>query len=334
MKVSPLCLGCMTYGVPERGDHPWTTTGRTKPAADPEGRRVGDQLLRHCQRLFGRNLRGNRRPGAEGFHAPRRGGDRHQSLLRDEQGTKRRWAVPQSDSSPRSMRACGGSVSITWICTRSIVGITPRPIEETLEALHDVVKSRQGALPRRILDVRLAVQQGAGPRATQAAGRRSSACRISTTCCTARRSARCCRCAPIERIAVLPWSPLARGRLARARNAETTRTQTDPYADKLFAATEESDRRVVEQVDAIATAHGVPRAQVALAWASGKTIVTAPIIGASKPQHLDDAVAALDAQAERGRGRTTRSTVRAARRGRPSLMRLMITSERRCDFLT
>ena len=92
----------------------------------------------------------------------------------------------------------------------------------------------------------------------------------------------------------MPWSPLARGRLARPWNTETARTKTDPYAKILFAASEESDRKVVEQVDAIAEARGVPRAQVALAWLMQKSAVTAPIIGASKPQHLDDAVAALE----------------------------------------
>ena len=96
-----------------------------------------------------------------------------------------------------------------------------------------------------------------------------------------------------ERIAVLPWSPLARGRLARSSETETPRTQTDIYADKLFAASTESDREVVEQVAAIAAARDVPRAQVALAWVAQKSVVTAPIVGASKPQHLDDALAAL-----------------------------------------
>jgi aryl-alcohol dehydrogenase-like predicted oxidoreductase len=96
-----------------------------------------------------------------------------------------------------------------------------------------------------------------------------------------------------ERIAVLPWSPLARGRLARPWDAETHRTQTDTYGNKLFAASLESDRKVVEQVGAIAAAREVPLAQVALAWVAQKSIVTAPIVGASKPQHLDDALAAL-----------------------------------------
>ena len=96
-----------------------------------------------------------------------------------------------------------------------------------------------------------------------------------------------------ERIAVVPWSPLARGRLTRAWDTETARTRTDEYGNKMYAATVEGDRKIVEQVAAIAAARGVPKAQVALAWLAQKPFVTAPIVGASKPQHLDDAVAAL-----------------------------------------
>src|SRR5258708_17054003 len=96
-----------------------------------------------------------------------------------------------------------------------------------------------------------------------------------------------------ERIAVVPWSPLARGRLTRVWESETTRSRTDEYGNKLYVSTVEGDRKVVEQVGAIAAARGVPQAQVALAWVAQKPFVTAPIVGASKPQHLDDAAPAL-----------------------------------------
>jgi aryl-alcohol dehydrogenase-like predicted oxidoreductase len=77
------------------------------------------------------------------------------------------------------------------------------------------------------------------------------------------------------------------------RKAQTARTQTDEFGNKLYAGTVDADRKVVEQVAAIAAARGVPKAQVALAWIRQKPFVTAPIVGASKPQHLEDAVAAL-----------------------------------------
>jgi aryl-alcohol dehydrogenase-like predicted oxidoreductase len=95
-------------------------------------------------------------------------------------------------------------------------------------------------------------------------------------------------------IGVIPWSPLARGRLTREWDSQTDRTRTDRYVDKFFPLAAEADRKVAEAVATVAAARGVPRAQVALSWLIGKPGVTAPIIGATKPQHLDDAVAALD----------------------------------------
>jgi aryl-alcohol dehydrogenase-like predicted oxidoreductase len=94
-------------------------------------------------------------------------------------------------------------------------------------------------------------------------------------------------------IGVLPWSPLARGRLTREWDAETPRIRSDQYGSKLYTSAIDSDRRIVGEVAAIAAARGVPKAQVALAWVAQRSVVTAPIVGASKPHHLDDAVAAL-----------------------------------------
>jgi aryl-alcohol dehydrogenase-like predicted oxidoreductase len=96
-----------------------------------------------------------------------------------------------------------------------------------------------------------------------------------------------------EGIGVIPWSPLARGRLTRDWDEATHRSQTDAFGKTLYERTAESDRKVVERVAEIASERGVPRAQVALAWVLAKQQVTAPIVGASKPGHLDDAVAAL-----------------------------------------
>lgn len=95
-----------------------------------------------------------------------------------------------------------------------------------------------------------------------------------------------------EGIGIIPWSPMARGRLTRDWNETTRRSDADEFGRKLYAATEEADRRIVERVAEVAKARGVSRAQVALAWVLAKPVVTAPIIGASKPHHLTDAVAA------------------------------------------
>jgi 1-deoxyxylulose-5-phosphate synthase len=96
-----------------------------------------------------------------------------------------------------------------------------------------------------------------------------------------------------EGIGVIPWSPLARGRLTRDWDESTGRQETDEVLKRLYSATAEADRKVAERVAEIATKRGVPRAQVALAWVAQNPFVTAPIVGASKPHHLDDAVAAL-----------------------------------------
>ena len=95
-----------------------------------------------------------------------------------------------------------------------------------------------------------------------------------------------------EGIGVIPWSPMARGRLTRDWAETTKRSETDEFGRTLYGATEEADRKVVDRVAALAKARGVSRAQVALAWVLSKPVVTAPIIGASKPHHLTDAVAA------------------------------------------
>jgi aryl-alcohol dehydrogenase-like predicted oxidoreductase len=96
-----------------------------------------------------------------------------------------------------------------------------------------------------------------------------------------------------EGVGVIPWSPLARGRLTRDLDESTERAQTDEFGKKLYAKTEGADRAVIEQVAKLAKERGVPRAQIALAWVLSKPVVTAPIIGATKPHHLEDAIASL-----------------------------------------
>jgi aryl-alcohol dehydrogenase (NADP+) len=94
-----------------------------------------------------------------------------------------------------------------------------------------------------------------------------------------------------EGIGVIPWSPLARGRLTRPWDASTARSDTDEFGRTLYR---EEDRAIVEQVAKIADARGVSRAQVALGWLLSKPVVTSPIVGATKAQHLQDAIDAVD----------------------------------------
>jgi aryl-alcohol dehydrogenase-like predicted oxidoreductase len=167
------------------------------------------------------------------------------------------------------------------------------PIEETLEALHDVVKAGKvrylGASSMYAWQfgkaLHLARQRGWTPFVSMQNFYnllyREEEREMLPLCADAG-------------VAVLPWSPLARGRLTRDWDTETERTRTDVYGNSLFSHHVEADRKVVEAVANIASSRGIPRAQVALAWLLQKPRVTAPIIGASKPQHLDDALAALE----------------------------------------
>ena len=97
-----------------------------------------------------------------------------------------------------------------------------------------------------------------------------------------------------EGLGLIPWSPLARGKLAHPTDTATVRSKTDEFATRLYGGTIDSDAKVIARVREIAAAHGVPPARIALAWLLQKPGITAPIIGASKPQHLQDAVAALN----------------------------------------
>lgn len=104
-----------------------------------------------------------------------------------------------------------------------------------------------------------------------------------------------------EGIGVIPWSPLARGRLARPWQAPSTsdRVSHDRTAQRLYSATEDADRLVVDAVGRVAEARGLSRAQVALAWTLQRPGITAPIVGATRPAHLDDALAALSVRLDR-----------------------------------
>jgi aryl-alcohol dehydrogenase-like predicted oxidoreductase len=95
-------------------------------------------------------------------------------------------------------------------------------------------------------------------------------------------------------VGVIPWSPLARGALTRPWASTTGRSETDAFGKTLYHQTEESDRKIVDAVAAVAAARGVSRAQIALAWVAQQDAVTAPIVGATKSGHLDDAAAAVE----------------------------------------
>jgi 1-deoxyxylulose-5-phosphate synthase len=166
------------------------------------------------------------------------------------------------------------------------------PIEETLEALYDVVKVGKarylGASSMFAWQFCKALQVARGRGWTQFVSMQNHYNLLQRE--EEREMLPLCAA---EGIGVLPWSPLARGRLARPWGEQTERMASDDVSRKLYDATLEADRPVVERLGEVAQKRGVPRAQVALAWVLSKPVVTAPIIGASKPGHLEDAIAAL-----------------------------------------
>jgi aryl-alcohol dehydrogenase-like predicted oxidoreductase len=296
LKVSELCLGCMTYGVPERGDHPWTL---------PEEQ--SRPLIRQAVDL-GINYFDTANAYSDGTSEEIVGRALKDFTRRDEAVIATKVYFPMSNG-PN-----GGGLSRKAIFTAIDDSLRrlgtdyvdlyqihrwdySTPIEETLEALHDVAKSGKarylGASSMHAWQfsktLHLAKQHGWTPFVSMQNHYnllyREEEREMMPLCVD-------------ERIGVIPWSPLARGRLTRDWDSKTARTQTDEYGNKLYVDTADADRRVVVQVAKIAAARGVPKAQVALAWVAQKPFITAPIIGASKPQHLTDAVEALTLKLE------------------------------------
>jgi aryl-alcohol dehydrogenase-like predicted oxidoreductase len=166
------------------------------------------------------------------------------------------------------------------------------PIEETLEALHDIVKAGKvrylGASSMHAWEFAKALhlqRQHGWARFVSMQDRYNLLAREEE-----REMLPLCA---DEGVGTIVWSPLARGRLAREADAATARTERDPFADMLYTQ-ESSDRAIIEAVATIARARGASRAQIALTWLWGNPVVVAPIVGARKPSHLDDAVASLE----------------------------------------
>jgi aryl-alcohol dehydrogenase-like predicted oxidoreductase len=166
------------------------------------------------------------------------------------------------------------------------------PIEETLEALHDVVKAGKARYIGASSMYAFEFAQALAVAERHGWTRFVSMQNFLNLLYREEEREMLPLCAK-EGIGVIPWSPLARGRLTRDFDAKTARSETDEFGKRLYAETARADRKVVENVAKLAAKRGVPRAQIALAWVLAKPGVTAPIIGATKLGHLDDAVPAL-----------------------------------------
>jgi aryl-alcohol dehydrogenase-like predicted oxidoreductase len=167
------------------------------------------------------------------------------------------------------------------------------PIEETMEALHDIVKAGKA----RYLGASsmYAWQFARAQETARSHGwTRFIAMQNQLNLLYREEEREMLPLCSAEGVGVIPWSPLARGRLTRPWGESTVRSQTDVVGKALYKSEDEADRAVVGAVQALAAAHGVPMASIGLAWHFTKPAVTAPIIGATKPGHIADAVRALD----------------------------------------
>jgi aryl-alcohol dehydrogenase-like predicted oxidoreductase len=292
LDVSRLCLGCMTYGIPDRGNHAWTLDEETSRSilraaveaginffdtanvySDGTSEEIVGRALKDFTRrdevVIATKVHGRMRPGPNGA------------------GLSRKAIMAEIDA---SLTRLGTDYVDLYQIHRFDYDV---PIEETLEALHDVVKAGKA---RYIgASSMFAWQFATMLHVSEANGWTRFATMQNYLNLLYREEER--EMLPLcdaEGVGVIPWSPLARGRLTRDWDETTGRSQTDEFGKTLYAHTVEADRKVVETVATIAKERDVPRAQVALAWVLAKPEVSAPIIGASKTAHLDDAIAALE----------------------------------------
>jgi len=295
LDVSPVCLGCMSYGEPGRGAHPWSLDEEaSRPffrraveaginffdTADVYSAGSSEEITGRALRDFARRdeivlatkVHGRMRPGPNGA------------------GLSRKAIMTGIDASLARL-------GTDYVDLYQIHRWDPTvPIEETLEALHDVVKAGKaryiGASSMYAWQFSKALYLSGARGWTRFATMqnhynllyREEEREMLPLCAD-------------QGIGVIPWSPLARGRLTRDWDAGTARSATDEFGQSLYAA---GDRQIAEQVAKVAQGRGVSRAQIALAWVAGRPGVTAPIVGATRPEHLDDAIAALGIQLTAG----------------------------------
>lgn len=290
LEVSRICLGCMTYGDPDRGNHAWTLP---EDESRPFLRKALDDGINFfdtanvysdgsSEEIVGRALT-EFAVRDEIVLATKVNGRMHEGP--NGAGLSRKAIFAQIDHSLRRL-------GTDYVDLYQIHRFDPHtPIEETAEALSDVVKAGKaryiGASSMWAWQFAkyLHVQEKYG-------WTRFVSMQNHYNLLNREEEREMIPLCADEGIGVIPWSPLARGRLTRDPDVTTTRSEADNFGRTLYD--EEADRAVVAAVARIASERGVPRAQVALAWMLARPGVTAPIIGASKLSHLEDAVAAVD----------------------------------------
>ncbi|MFC5452883.1 aldo/keto reductase [Paenibacillus aestuarii] len=292
LKVSRLCLGCMSYGMPDRGSHAWTLDEeRSRPfirkaldlginffdtanvysdgtSEEIVGRALND-FARREDVVIATKVHGRMSPAPNGA------------------GLSRKAILSEVDQSLKRL-------GTDYIDLYQIHRWDPEtPIEETMEALHDVVKSGKaryiGASSMyawQFLKAQHTAEKNGWTKFVSMQNHLNLLYREEE-----REMLPLCKDIGVG---VIPWSPLARGRLTRPWDESSERSESDLFGQTLYTAAIDADKAIVEIVARIAANRGVNQAQVALAWVLAKSPVTAPIIGATKLSHLEDATAALE----------------------------------------
>lgn len=291
LKVSRLCLGCMTYGEPQPKKHAWTLPEEQARPLIKQALEAGINFFDTAniysagssEEILGRAIRDFSRR-EEVVIATKVNNPMRKDA--NAAGNSRKAIMTEID---HSLRRLGTDYIDLYQIHRWDY---TTPIEETLEALHDVVKAGKA---RYIGASSMYAYQFA--KALYLADRHGWTRFVSMqnhyNLLYREEEREMMRLCAEEGVGIIPWSPLARGRLTRDFDEQTFRSQHDIFGANLHRNLGDADRAVTEAVAAVAAARGVPRAQVALSWVAHKSPVTAPIIGASKPVHLEDAVAAL-----------------------------------------
>jgi 1-deoxyxylulose-5-phosphate synthase len=292
LEVSRIVLGCMSFGDPNRGTHEWslgldearpffrqaieagiTTFDTANVYSLGSSEEITGRLLAEfAQRddvVIATKVHGRMGPGPKGS------------------GLSRAAIMAQVEQSLRRLNT-------DYLDLYQIHRYDPDvPIEETLEALHDLVKSGKvryiGASSMatwRFVQAQYVADLNGWTRFVSMQDQYNLLMREEE-----REMLPFCL---DQGIGVLPWSPLARGRLTRDWEQTTRRAETDRFGQTLYRQAVDADRKIVDAVREVAAARGVPRAQVALAWLLHQPAVTAPIVGATRPEHIADAVAAVE----------------------------------------
>ena len=291
LDVSELCLGSMSFGIPERGNAPWSLNEEKSRPIIKKALELGINFFSTAnmysdgtsEEILGRALKDFAHRDevviATKVFVPMRKGP-------NAMGLSRKAIMTEVDNSLRRL-------GTDYIDLYQIHRWDPNtPIEETMETLHDLVKVGKvryiGASSMsawQFAKAQHVAERNGWTRFISMENRLNLLYREEE-----REMLPFCK---DDGVGVTPYLPLAAGRLTRDWNEQTSRSKNDQVAKALFTKTEEADRKVAERVAEVATDRGIPRAQIALAWLLQKEEVTAPIIGTTKISHLEDAVSAL-----------------------------------------